>query len=168
VSETRKLDAILVSDVVGYSRLAGADEDRILGAAAGATKRVSLIEAVRASGLDAIEAEETAAPGIAGMISEHEKSRNVHSAVFVEVRVDEDLDQVRVTRVVTAVASGRIINPKTARSQILGGVVMGISMALFRRVHSRHHAGQVDEPQLRRISRAVACGHREHRGDLCR
>ena len=82
------------------------------------------------------------------MISEHEKSRNVHSAVFVEVRVDEDLDQVRVTRVVTAVASGRIINPKTARSQILGGVVMEMSMALFRKVHSRHHAGQVDEPQL--------------------
>jgi CO/xanthine dehydrogenase Mo-binding subunit len=40
-------------------------------------------------------------------------------------------DQVRVTRVVIAVASGRIINPKTARSQILGGAVMGISMALF-------------------------------------
>jgi xanthine dehydrogenase YagR molybdenum-binding subunit len=65
------------------------------------------------------------------MVSEHEKARNVHSAVFVEVRVDEELDQVRVTRVVIAVASGRIINPKTARSQILGGAVMGISMALF-------------------------------------
>jgi class 3 adenylate cyclase len=39
VSESRKLAAILVSDVVGYSRRAGADEDRILGAAAGATKR---------------------------------------------------------------------------------------------------------------------------------
>ena len=95
------------------------------------TKRVSLIEAVRASGLDAIEAEETAAPGMGGMISEHEKSRNTHSAVFVEVRVDEELDQVRVTRVVSAVAAGRIINPKTARSQILGGVVMGLGMALF-------------------------------------
>ena len=65
------------------------------------------------------------------MVSEHEKARNVHSAGFVEVRVDEELDQVRVTRVVIAVASGRIINPKTARSQILGGAVMGISMALF-------------------------------------
>ena len=95
------------------------------------TKRISLIEAVQASGLDAIEAVETAAPGIGDMISEHQKSRNVHSAVFVEVRVDEDLDQVRVTRVVTAVAAGTIINPKTARSQILGGVVMGIGMALF-------------------------------------
>jgi xanthine dehydrogenase YagR molybdenum-binding subunit len=50
--------------------------------------------------------------------------------VFVEVRVDEELGVVRVTRVVDAVAAGRIINTKTARSQILGGVVMGISMAL--------------------------------------
>ena len=58
------------------------------------------------------------------------KSRNTHSAVFCEVRVDEELNQVRVTRVVNAVAAGRIINPKTARSQILGGVVMGIGMAL--------------------------------------
>ena len=95
------------------------------------TKRVSFIEAMRVTGLNAIEAEETAAPGMGGMVSEKEKSRNVHSAVFVEVRVDEDLNQVRVTRVVSAIAAGRIINPKTARSQILGGVVMGISMALF-------------------------------------
>ncbi len=49
---------------------------------------------------------------------------------FCEVRVDEELGQVRVTRIVNAVAAGRIINPKTARSQVLGGVVMGIGMAL--------------------------------------
>lgn len=64
------------------------------------------------------------------MISMMQKARNTHSAVFVEVKVDEELDVVRVTRVVNAVAAGRIINPKTARSQILGGVVMGIGMAL--------------------------------------
>jgi xanthine dehydrogenase YagR molybdenum-binding subunit len=53
-----------------------------------------------------------------------------HSAVFAEVHVDEDLGTVRVTRVVSAVAAGRILNPKTARSQVLGGVVWGIGMAL--------------------------------------
>ena len=37
---------------------------------------------------------------------------------------------VHVTRVVSAIAGGRVLNPKTARSQILGGVVWGISMAL--------------------------------------
>lgn len=93
-------------------------------------RRVALVDAMRAGGLDAIEATETASPGIGSMISMATKSRNTHSAIFVEARVDEELDQVRITRVVTAVAAGRIINPKTARSQLLGGVVMGIGMAL--------------------------------------
>ncbi|MCC9168560.1 xanthine dehydrogenase family protein molybdopterin-binding subunit [Pontibacter harenae] len=53
-----------------------------------------------------------------------------HSATFVEVKVDEDLGTVKVTRVVSAIAGGRIINPKTARSQILGGVVWGIGAAM--------------------------------------
>ncbi|GGC59339.1 aldehyde oxidase [Pedobacter quisquiliarum] len=53
-----------------------------------------------------------------------------HSAVFVEVKVDAELGNVQVSRVVVAVAAGRILNPKTARSQVLGGVVWGISMAL--------------------------------------
>lgn len=92
--------------------------------------RVSLGEVMAAAGLDRIEVEETASPGISGMISTARKSRNTHSAIFCEVRVDEELNQVRVTRVVNAVAAGRIINPKTARSQILGGVVMGMGMAL--------------------------------------
>ena len=93
-------------------------------------RRVGLIEAMRAGGLAVMEAQETASPGIGSMISLATKSRNTHSAVFVEARVYEELDQVRITRVVIAVAAGRIINPKTARSQILGGVVMGIGMAL--------------------------------------
>jgi len=91
---------------------------------------VALTAILRNANLPSIEAEETASPGIGGMISMMQKARNTHSAVFVEVKVDEELDQVRVTRVVNAVAAGRIINPKTARSQILGGVVMGIGMAL--------------------------------------
>jgi xanthine dehydrogenase YagR molybdenum-binding subunit len=53
-----------------------------------------------------------------------------HSAVFTEVKVDEDLGTLHVTRVVSAVAVGRILNPKTARSQVMGGVVGGIGMAL--------------------------------------
>ncbi|HWO65074.1 MAG TPA: xanthine dehydrogenase family protein molybdopterin-binding subunit [Umezawaea sp.] len=52
-------------------------------------------------------------------------------AQFVEVRVDEDLGVLRVARVVSVVDGGRVLNAKTARSQIIGGVVMGIGMALF-------------------------------------
>jgi xanthine dehydrogenase YagR molybdenum-binding subunit len=57
-------------------------------------------------------------------------TRATHSAVFAEVQVDEQLGTVRVTRVVSAIAGGRILNPKTARSQIEGSVVWGIGMAL--------------------------------------
>jgi len=53
------------------------------------------------------------------------------AAQFVEVHVDPDLGTVRVARVVTAVDGGRILNEKTARSQIIGGVVGGLGMALL-------------------------------------
>jgi xanthine dehydrogenase YagR molybdenum-binding subunit len=66
-----------------------------------------------------------------------------HSAVFAEVRVDEQLNVVRVTRVVCAAAAGRILNPKTARSQILGGVVMGIGMALHEEAMTDHRIGKI-------------------------
>ncbi|MEH3108330.1 MAG: xanthine dehydrogenase family protein molybdopterin-binding subunit [Sphingomonas fennica] len=92
--------------------------------------RVTIVEAMRAAGLPSIEVEETASAGLSGMASQMMKARATHSAVFAEVKVDEELGVVRVTRIVNAVAAGRIINPKTARSQILGGVVMGIGMAL--------------------------------------
>jgi len=91
---------------------------------------VRFADALRAADVPFLAVEETASPGISGMISQIRKSRNTHSAIFAEVRVDEELGVVRVTRIVNAVAAGRIINPKTARSQILGGVVMGIGMAL--------------------------------------
>ncbi|QRP50333.1 xanthine dehydrogenase family protein molybdopterin-binding subunit [Amycolatopsis sp. FDAARGOS 1241] len=52
-------------------------------------------------------------------------------AHFAEVRVDEDLGLIRVTRVVSVVDGGRILNEKTATSQIIGGVIGAIGMALF-------------------------------------
>jgi xanthine dehydrogenase YagR molybdenum-binding subunit len=81
-----------------------------------AGKSVGVIEAMCAAELAVIEVEETASSGIKDLISMARKSRNTHSAIFCEVGVDEELGQVRVTRIVNAVAAGRIINPKTARS----------------------------------------------------
>lgn len=57
-------------------------------------------------------------------------TKATHSACFVEVEVDKDLKTITVTRAITAVAAGKIINPKTARSQISGSMVWGISKAL--------------------------------------
>ncbi len=104
--------------------------------------RVPFGDAMRAADVMVIEEEETAAPGFGDMWRGLHKSKNTHSAIFVEVKVDEDLGVVRVTRVVDAVAAGRIINPKTARSQILGGVVMGIGMALHEETFNDHRLGR--------------------------
>jgi xanthine dehydrogenase YagR molybdenum-binding subunit len=52
------------------------------------------------------------------------------SAVFAEVRVDPDLGVVRLTRFVGAYDCGRVINPKTARSQAIGGIIWGVGHAL--------------------------------------
>jgi CO/xanthine dehydrogenase Mo-binding subunit len=53
------------------------------------------------------------------------------AACFAEVRVDADLGLLRVARMVSAVDAGRILNEKLARSQIIGGAVMGIGMTLL-------------------------------------
>ena len=65
-----------------------------------------------------------------------------HAAVFVEVKVDAELGNVHVSRVVVGVAAGKILNPKTARSQVLGGVVWGISMALEEESMMDKHYGR--------------------------
>lgn len=66
-----------------------------------------------------------------------------HTAVFAEVRIDEDLGVLRATRIVIAVAAGRILNAKTARSQILGSVVMGLGKALHEEGAFDHRFGKV-------------------------
>jgi len=105
--------------------------------------QIAIGELLNRAGLDEIKVEETAKPGWRDLWSQMRKSRNTHSAIFAEVKVDEELSVVRVTRIVIAVAAGRIINPKTARSQILGGVVMGIGMAL--------HEESLMDPRLGRF-----------------
>ncbi len=75
-------------------------------------------------------------------------SLSTHSAAFVEVEVDKDLKTINVTRAVTAVAAGRIINPKTARSQILGSMVWGISKALREETIMDEKWGKYMNPNL--------------------
>ncbi|PCC99610.1 xanthine dehydrogenase family protein molybdopterin-binding subunit [Halopseudomonas pelagia] len=65
-----------------------------------------------------------------------------HSAVFVEVKVDEDTGMVKVSRVVSAIAAGRIVNPKTAGNQIVGGVVWGVGQALHEETQMDHQLGR--------------------------
>jgi xanthine dehydrogenase YagR molybdenum-binding subunit len=113
-------------------------EDGAMHMIADPTRSVRLATLVQAAGAPIIE-EETAKPGL---VSSKRFARYTHSAVFVEVRVDEELGVVRVMRVVSAIAAGRILNTQTARSQILGGVVMGISMALHEESLADHAIGR--------------------------
>jgi len=58
-------------------------------------------------------------------------SSHAFGAQFAEVRVDPDFGEVRVTRFTGVFDIGRVMNMKTARSQMMGGIVMGIGMALM-------------------------------------
>lgn len=66
-----------------------------------------------------------------------------HGAQFVEVKVDEELGIVKVSRVLEATAVGRIMNPKTSHSQEMGGVVWGIGMALQEATEIDHRYGRM-------------------------
>jgi xanthine dehydrogenase YagR molybdenum-binding subunit len=111
--------------------------------AADPARAVSLREALKGGKVAYIEKEATAEPKDDAPFSKY-----IHSAIFAEVRVDEELGIIRVTRVVNAVAAGRILNPKTARSQVLGGVVWGIGMALHEETQTDHNLGRFVNPNL--------------------
>lgn len=99
---------------------------------------VAYSDILQASGQPSIVVEETFKPR-----RNKEKSSNSHGAVFAEVRVDEELGVIRVPRIVYAAAAGRILNPKTAGSQIMGGVVMGLGMALEEERMTDHRIGRI-------------------------
>jgi xanthine dehydrogenase YagR molybdenum-binding subunit len=101
------------------------------------SRAVPVADAMRQGEIDRIEKTSAAASNDDGT-----RARYTHSAIFAEVRVDEELGVVRVTRVVNAVAAGRILNPKTARSQVMGGTVMGIGMALHEETLIDHNFGR--------------------------
>jgi xanthine dehydrogenase YagR molybdenum-binding subunit len=103
---------------------------------------VSIADAMRYGGVERIEREASNNfKADFGFDAAH--ARNSHSAVLAEVKVDEELGVIRVTRVVSAVAAGRILNPKTAGSQIMGGVVWGIGMALHEETLVDHAFGRI-------------------------
>ncbi|MBP2315378.1 xanthine dehydrogenase family protein molybdopterin-binding subunit [Azospirillum soli] len=113
--------------------------DGHLVAKADPSRRVSITDVMRASELLTIEEEARSVPYL---LARSRHALGTHSAIFAEVRVDEGLGTVQVTRVVSAIAAGRIINPKTARSQIMGAVVWGIGMALEEETFTDHTLGR--------------------------
>jgi xanthine dehydrogenase YagR molybdenum-binding subunit len=70
-------------------------------------------------------------------------SVNTFGACYAEVQIDPDLGEIRVTRLTGAYAAGRIMNAKLARSQLVGGLVFGIGMALHEKVLIDPQSGMV-------------------------
>jgi xanthine dehydrogenase YagR molybdenum-binding subunit len=125
------------------SPLAGAPLDDVVFAEGRIWRRddecraVSVADAMREGKAKRIEKTASAEPKEDGKYA-----HCTHSAVFVEVKIDEQLGVIRCTRVVSAVAAGRILNPKIAGSQILGAVVGGIGMALHEETAADHRFGR--------------------------
>jgi xanthine dehydrogenase YagR molybdenum-binding subunit len=81
--------------------------------------------------------------GAADPAAQQQYAMHAHGVVFAEVKVDPDLGMVRTTRLVGAFAAGRIINPKLAESQLMGGMIWGISFALHEEARFDKRTGRI-------------------------
>jgi xanthine dehydrogenase YagR molybdenum-binding subunit len=97
------------------------------------------------AGLAQIEAQGKSA---ADQAAQSNYAMHAHGAVFAEVKVDPDLGQMRVTRVVGAFAAGRIINPRMVHSQLCGGMIWGVSFALHEHAVVDPRSGRPMNPNL--------------------
>ncbi|TCB98599.1 xanthine dehydrogenase family protein molybdopterin-binding subunit [Micromonospora zingiberis] len=80
-------------------------------------------------------------------------------AQFAEVRVHEETGEIRVPRQLGVYAVGRVVNPKTARSQLIGGMTMGLSMAL-------HEASVLDPRYGHVVNHDLASYHISSNADV--
>ena len=94
---------------------------------------------LKRAGLSQIEA---SGKGAADPAAQSSYAMHAHGAVFAEVKVDPDLGQIRVSRMVGAFAAGRVINPRMVQSQIFGGMIWGISFALHEQAITDRRSGR--------------------------
>jgi xanthine dehydrogenase YagR molybdenum-binding subunit len=144
-AERVRREAIAIATASAGSPLHGWREEQIeardgmLRAKIEPERAISYGDVVRLGGAGAIEATATSSPGNEG----ERLAFDSFGAQFVEVRVDEELARVRISRAVGAFDCGRILNAKTARSQMIGGIVWGIGMALLEETVRDPRAGAV-------------------------
>jgi xanthine dehydrogenase YagR molybdenum-binding subunit len=126
----QQLVALAVADpdspLHGIAAADVAIEDGWLRERTGAGRRDNVAELLSRHGGAPVIADGDSKPGD----EDRQFSMNSFGAVFAEVHVDRDLGVVRVPRIVGRFGAGRIINAKTAHSQLLGGIVWGLGMAL--------------------------------------
>jgi xanthine dehydrogenase YagR molybdenum-binding subunit len=86
--------------------------------------------------------------GAADAAAQNAYAMHAHGAVFAEVKVDPELGQMRVTRLVGAFAAGRIINPRMVESQLHGGMIWGVSFALHEQAVMDARSGRPMNPNF--------------------
>ena len=105
---------------------------------------INLTEAMRARRLTQIEVDTATAldPYAANF------SRHAFGVQFVEVRIDEDFGTIRVSRYTGVFGVGQLLNAKTGRSQLIGGIVYGLGMALLEAARPDPHTAQIMNANL--------------------
>ena len=103
------------------------------------TRSESYADILGRAGLAEIEARGN---GAADPAAQSIYAMHAHGAVFAEVKVDPDLGQIHVTRLVGAFAAGRVINPRLVRSQLFGGMIWGVSFALHEQAVMDRRSGR--------------------------
>ena len=101
--------------------------------------RIHVAELMAARNLPYLEAEAEAKPGP----EKQRYSMHAFGAQFAEIRIDEGTGEMRLSRLVGAFDTGRILNAKTARSQLIGGMTYGIGMAMFEETLVDDETGRV-------------------------
>ena len=130
------------SPLRGAARADVVIDQGFMGSRSGSHRQPLAQSALRA-GTD-IVADGTAQPG------EEKKQYSMHSfgAVFAEVHVDRELCQIRVPRIVGRYAVGALLNAKTGRSQLMGGIVWGVGMALMEQTVLDQRTGRIVNANL--------------------
>ena len=129
-------------DMARADRWSGAPDSALMlgpGVIRGPDGRLPISEMLAHHSMDSVQADADAKPG------DEKKQYSMHAfgAQFAEVRVDPDLGTIRVVRFVGAFDAGHVMNAKTAHSQLMGGIVYGIGMALFEETLVDEETGRV-------------------------
>ncbi|WP_225225844.1 xanthine dehydrogenase family protein molybdopterin-binding subunit [Komarekiella delphini-convector] len=107
------------------------------------SKRDSYTDILHRHGLQSLEVTEESSPN-----PDKQYSKHSFGAIFVEVAVDELLGEIKVRRCVGVYSAGRILNLKTARSQVIGGITWGIGMALMEKTVMDANQGRIVNANL--------------------
>jgi xanthine dehydrogenase YagR molybdenum-binding subunit len=135
----RILDLAQQDNRAGLGGVARADLHFADGVIVAPSGRVRVAELFARRGTEQISASADAKPG------DEKQHYSMHSfgAQFAEVRVDPELGEIRVARLLGVFDAGRVLNAKTARSQLIGGMVFGLGMALLEQTHVDAEIGRI-------------------------